>query len=144
MSQLSIELNKQIPELYLGIQAGAGVVMLDVDCELREGLMKGVVKNFYVFSPEKKQPDGNSEQLEQVLGVKGGDNFGRRYKVVADPAWITICNRLMRKIGQEMSGEMRKNYYASATPFYFSEDCASASKLRYLLVDYGRNRIAWI
>jgi hypothetical protein len=29
---------------------------------------------------------------------------------------------------------MRKNYYASATPFYFSEDCANASKLRYLLV----------
>ena len=82
--------------------------------------MKGVVKNFYVFSPEKKPPEGNSEHLEEVLGVKGGDNFGRRYKVVADPAWITICNRLMRKIGQEMSGEMRKNYYASATLFYFS------------------------
>ena len=35
----------------------------------------------------------------------------------ADPAWITICNRLMCKFDQEMNGEMRKNYYASATPF---------------------------
>ena len=35
----------------------------------------------------------------------------------ADPAWITICNRLMCKFDQEMYGEMRKNYYASATPF---------------------------
>ena len=52
----------------------------------------------------------------------------------ADPAWITICNRLMRKFDQEMSGEMRKNYYASATQFYFSGDCAEASKPRFLLV----------
>ena len=52
----------------------------------------------------------------------------------ADPAWITICNRLMRKFDQEMSGEMRKNYYASATPFCFSWDCLIASKPQYLLV----------
>ena len=52
----------------------------------------------------------------------------------ADPAWITICNRLMRKFDQEMSGEMRKDYYASATQFYFSGDCAEASKPRFLLV----------
>ena len=71
--------------------------------------MYEVVKHFYVFSPEKKPPDGDSEHLEEVLDVTGGDNFGRRYKMAVDPAWITICNQLMRKIGQEMSGRMRKN-----------------------------------
>ena len=52
----------------------------------------------------------------------------------ADPAWITICNRLMRKFDQKINGEMRRTYYASATPFYFSGDCAEASKPRKLLV----------
>ena len=54
--------------------------------------------------------------------------------MAADPAWITICNRMMCKFDQEMNGEMRKNYYAFATPFYFRGDCAEASKPRYLLV----------
>ena len=96
--------------------------------------MQEVVKNFEFSSPAKRTPDGDSEHLEEVLGVTGGDNFGKRYKIAPDPACITICNRLMRKIGQEMSGEMRKNYYASTTPFYFIGNSDEASKLRYLLV----------
>ena len=43
--------------------------------------------------------------------------------MAAGPTSITICNRLMRKIGKEMSGEVRKNHYASTTPFYLSGDC---------------------
>ena len=82
----------------------------------------------------KSRLDGDSEHLEEVLGATGGDNFGRRYKFAADPGWITICNLLMRKIGQEMRGGMRKNYYAFATPFYFSEACANTQKLSHLLV----------
>ena len=46
--------------------------------------------------------------------------------MAASPTSITICNRLMRKIGKEMSGEVRKNHYASTTPFYFSVDCVEA------------------
>ena len=52
--------------LNRGIQAGAEVVMRDEDCELREGLMKGVVKDFLPFaSPEKKPPDGDFEHPER-------------------------------------------------------------------------------
>ena len=52
----------------------------------------------------------------------------------ADPAWITICNRLMRKIGWEISGEVYKICYASTTPFYLMGNLVKASKSRFLLV----------
>ena len=52
----------------------------------------------------------------------------------ADLVWIMICNRLMSKIDQEMSEGMRKDYYASITPFYLSGDCLEASKPWYILV----------
>ena len=77
----------------------------------------------------------NSSSRQQGLDLFIGDNqIGSGGQMAADPAWITNCNRLMRKIGQEMRGEMRRNYYASTTPFHFSGDCAEASKPRYLLV----------
>ena len=85
--------------------------------------MKGVVKNFDRSSLEKKPPEGDSEQVEELLDVTGWGNFGSRYKMAAGPTSITICNRLMRKIGKEISGEVRKNHYASTTPFYLSGDC---------------------
>ena len=53
------------------IQAGAGVVVRDVDYTLRERLMKGVVKNFDRSSLEKKPPEGDSEQVEELLDVTG-------------------------------------------------------------------------
>ena len=96
--------------------------------------MKGVVKNFDRSSLEKKPPEGDSEQVEELLDVTGWGNFGSRYKMAAGPTSITICNRLMRKIGKEMSGEVRKNHYASTTPFYFSVDCVEASEPSYSLV----------
>ena len=40
----------------------------------------------------------------------------------------------MSKIDEEMSEGMRKDYYASFTPFYLSGDCLEASKSIYLLV----------
>ena len=54
--------------------------------------------------------------------------------MAAGPTSITICNRLMSKIGKEISGEVRKNHYASTTQFYLSGDCLEASKPRYILV----------
>ena len=53
------------------IQAGAGVAVRDADYTLREGLMKGVVKNFDRSSLEKKPPEGDSEQVEELLDVTG-------------------------------------------------------------------------
>ena len=52
----------------------------------------------------------------------------------ADPSWITICNRLMREFSEDVSGEMRKNHYASATPFYLQGDLVRASNHKYILV----------
>ncbi len=43
----------------------------DVDYTLRERLMKGVVKNFDRSSLEKKPPEGDSEQVEELLDVTG-------------------------------------------------------------------------
>ena len=54
--------------------------------------------------------------------------------MAANLVWIMICNRLMSKFDQEMSEWMRKDYYASITPFYLSGDCLEASKPRYILV----------
>ena len=53
------------------IQAGAGVAVRDADSTLREWLMKGVVKNFDRSSLEKKPPEGDSEQVEELLDVTG-------------------------------------------------------------------------
>ena len=64
-------MNEQIPVLNRCIQAGAGVVVRDVDYTLRERLMKGVVKNFDRSSLEKKPPEGDSEQVEELLDVTG-------------------------------------------------------------------------
>ena len=47
---------------------------------------------------------------------------------------MDICNLSERKVGSETIGVVRKNYCASATPFYLSVDCIEASKLKYLLV----------
>ena len=54
--------------------------------------------------------------------------------MAADPAFVGICNLMERKTGSETIGDVRKNYYASATPFYLSGDCIGASKPLYLLV----------
>ena len=48
------------------IQAGAGFAVRDVEYTLREGLMKGVVKNFDCSSLEQKPPEGDSEQVEEL------------------------------------------------------------------------------
>ena len=45
--------------------------MRDADYTLREWLMKGVVKNFDRSSLEKKPPEGDSEQVEELLDVTG-------------------------------------------------------------------------
>ena len=45
--------------------------MRDVEYTLREGLMKGVVKNFDCSSLEQKPPEGDSEQVEELLDVTG-------------------------------------------------------------------------
>ena len=45
--------------------------MRDADYTLREGLMKGVVKNFDRSSLEKKPPEDDSEQVEELLDVTG-------------------------------------------------------------------------
>ena len=45
--------------------------MRDADYTLREGLMRGLVKNFDRSSLEKKPPEGNSEQVEELLDVTG-------------------------------------------------------------------------
>ena len=62
--------------------------------------MKGVFKNFDLASQIKKVP------LMVILNIlrrcwveQLGDSFGRRYKMAADPARITICNRLISKTG---------------------------------------------
>ncbi len=52
----------------------------------------------------------------------------------ADPACMDICNLLEFKTSSETIGEVRKNYYASATPFYLKGNLVKARKPRYLLV----------
>ena len=53
------------------IQAGAGFAVRDAEYTLRERLMKGVVKNFDCSSLEQKPPEGDSEQVEELLDVTG-------------------------------------------------------------------------
>ena len=64
-------MNEQIPVLNRCIQAGAGFAVRDVEYTLREGLMKGVVKNFDCSSLEQKPPECDSEQVEELLDVTG-------------------------------------------------------------------------
>ena len=64
--------------------------MRDANCELRDGMIREWLEIQWFTSPEKKLPDSDSGHLEKVLVLTGKDNFDRRYKMAADPVWITM------------------------------------------------------
>ena len=76
----------------------------------------------------------NSYDRSSKIGVA---DCSSRNHMAADPAWVLICNLLEQQIWKGTSGEVRKFYYAWATPFGLSWEWKKTGKARYLQVARG-------